>query len=176
VIAHFVEDRGAIAFPWKGEVGAKYRVGGTRFDHTPAKTERARRLRRDMTAAELRLWAKLRSRQVGGHAFRRQHPFGAYVLDFYCPSLKLAIEVDGLQHGAPQAAQADANRSAWPAGKGIRVLRFWNDDVMRNMPAVLDEIDRAAAAPVLTPTRRAMPADLPLAGGGKPRAGEVDRR
>ncbi|MFZ5477316.1 MAG: endonuclease domain-containing protein [Myxococcota bacterium] len=98
--------------------------------------ERARRLRRDQTVAEALLWARLRDRRLVGHRFRRQHPVGRYVLDFYCPEARLCVEVDGSQHGGPD----DAERDAWLQGQGIRVLRVWNDDVMVRMDQVLEAI------------------------------------
>ena len=177
-------EEGANASPCKGEVGAKRRVGVdrmSRFDHTPAKTARARRLRRGMTAAEMRLWSRLRSAQQRGYSFRRQHPMGPYVLDFYRRQLGLVVEVDGSHHGHPDQRKADARRSEWLAERGLAVLRFWNDDILRDMPRVVDEICRTLERlEKPTPTRSATPTDLPLAGGGKGGSldivfGEVDR-
>jgi very-short-patch-repair endonuclease len=75
-------------------------------------------------------------------SFRRQHPLGKYIIDFYCSPLKLAIEVDGGQHNE-QAHQAhDERRSQWLRGKGVTVLRFWNNDVLQNIEGVWDEIER----------------------------------
>jgi len=70
----------------------------SRFNRTPGKTQLARKLRRDGTDVERRLWHRLRNGQIGGAHFRRQHPAGRYILDFYCPALALAIELDGGQH------------------------------------------------------------------------------
>ena len=72
--------------------------GARRFNRTAIKTARARRLRRDWTDVERRLWQKLRNAQIDGASFRRQHPAGRYILDFYCSALQLAIELDGGQH------------------------------------------------------------------------------
>ena len=95
-VRHAVQDTS----PRKGEVGAQRRVGvDKRFDRTPLMTAKARRLRLAMTDAERKLWSGLRKDQLGV-AFRRQHPIGKYVLDFYCASLGLVIELDGGQHGA----------------------------------------------------------------------------
>jgi len=155
------------------------RAGGTpdrvgvdrRFDRTPAKTARARRLRHEMTDMERKLWGHLRADQMEGIGFRRQHPVGRYVLDFYCPHLKLAIEVDGGQHGEDPVAVRDNERTAFLAARGIVVLRFWNIDVMENLDGLLEMIrgsviargrDRAGAASTPTPT-------LPLSGGGSDR-------
>ena len=134
----------------------------SRFDRTKLKTARARRLRRDATRPEQKLWFKLRGGQLGGTSFRRQHPVGPYVLDFYCPSVRLAIELDGDQHGTKQGLAHDATRTRFLQNKGIRVLRFWNNEIKENLEGVCDAIDRA-----LTPTRNAARSDLPLSGGGK---------
>jgi very-short-patch-repair endonuclease len=141
---------------------------GSRFNRTDVKTKRARKVREDATDVERRLWAKLRSAQIEGASFRRQHPAGNYVLDFYCPALRLAIELDGGQHAI--SPTRDRVRDEWLERRGVTVLRFWNSDVVENLPGVLETI----AAKVLhlksggtTPTRR-WRADLPLSGGGGP--------
>jgi len=129
---------------------------------------RARRLRRDATDVEAKLWSKLRGGQIGGHSFRRQHPAGPYVLDFYCPALGLAVELDGGQHGGPKHAMRDRRRDEWFRQHGVQVIRFWNSDVTGNMPGVLEQINAAAeerAVSKKTPTGR-WRADLPLSGGG----------
>jgi very-short-patch-repair endonuclease len=110
----------------------------SRFDRTAAKTCRARALRREATGVERRLWQKLRAGQIDGASFRRQHPAGGLVLDFYCPALQLAIELDGGQH-AHEAAR-DRRRDAWLAQRGVTVLRFWNSDLVENLPGVLETI------------------------------------
>jgi very-short-patch-repair endonuclease len=114
----------------------------TRFDHTYAQTARARALRRNATRPEQRLWLHLRSAQIGGFSFRRQHPVGPYVLDFYCPALKLAIELDGDQHGSDGGLARDAARSRFLQTKGIRVIRFPNHLLKEDLPYVLEAIAR----------------------------------
>jgi len=99
----------------------------------------ARRLRKAMTDVERKLWTKLRDRQLERVKFRRQHPLGDYVLDFYCEERQLVIEVDGGQH----TPERDAARTAWLEAHGCRVLRFWNHDVLLRLPDVLEMI-RAA--------------------------------
>lgn len=99
---------------------------------------RAREQRNNPTLAENKLWQRLRGRQLGVK-FRRQHCFGPYVLDFYCPALRLGIEVDGGQHAA---SVEDERRDAWLAGQGVRVLRFWNNEVTGNLDGVLERIRR----------------------------------
>jgi very-short-patch-repair endonuclease len=101
---------------------------------------RVRQLRHDSTDAEKLLWRLLRDRQLGGWKFRRQHPIGKYILDLYCHQAHLAIELDGGQHAEPEQAQYDAERTRALEAEGIRVLRFWNNDVLNNTNAVLQEI------------------------------------
>jgi len=91
-----------------------------------------------MTDAEQKLWQHLRMRQVRGLAFRRQHPCGPFILDFACLQLKLAIELDGGQHN--ENIQKDAERSSYLQKNGWSVLRFWNNEVLQEMDAVLTEI------------------------------------
>jgi very-short-patch-repair endonuclease len=117
----------------------------SRFDRTLAKTQMARRLRRDSTIVERRLWYRLRNGQIDGHSFRRQHPAGPYVLDFYCPRLRLAIELDGGQHNFAAEISRDQHRDAWLAERGVVVLRFWNSDVIENMTGVLEKIAMTAS-------------------------------
>jgi len=140
-----------------------------RFNRTEAKTKRARRLREEGTAVEARLWGALRNGRLDGLNFRRQHPAGAYVLDFYCPQLRLSIELDGSQHGERPQQIRDEQRSAWLRACGVTELRFWNNDVTQNLTGVLEMIKATAdelRACGGTPTRR-WRADLPLSGGGE---------
>ena len=160
---------GAVPPPERGRVGVGVE-SGTRFNRTKIKTSRARRLRRDETEVERRLWRRLRGAQIDGASFRRQHPAGNYILDFYCPALCLAIELDGGQHR--EAASRDRQRDEWLAQRGVTVLRFWNSDVTENLSGVLEVIAAKVSelkAEKLTPTRR-WRADLPLSGGGAPSA------
>ena len=107
---------------------------------TPSK---ARRLRRDQTAAEQQLWLRLRDRQLEGHKFRRQVPRGVFVVDFACLRRKLIVELDGGQHADPAQSAADRERTARLETEGYRVLRFWNDEVLTNMEGVLAQIAEA---------------------------------
>lgn len=102
--------------------------------------QRARELRTTATDAEVRLWCCLRSGRLGGLKFRRQHPLPPYILDFYCEAAKLAVELDGSQHGG----ENDAARTLDLERKGIMVLRFWNDQALKETEAVLQEIYRVA--------------------------------
>jgi very-short-patch-repair endonuclease len=140
----------------------------SRFDRTPQKTARAKRLRTDATPAERILWSKLRSAQVAGESFRRQHPIGPYVLDFYCPAVRLGIELDGEQHGLPDRIRGDGRRDQWLREQGIVVLRFWNTDIRGHLQDVMDQIANVVfeRRRLLTPSRSASRSDLPLSGGG----------
>ena len=112
------------------------------------RTTLARRLRRDMTEAEKRLWRGLR--QFGlARRFRRQHPIGKHIVDFACPGAKLVIEIDGGQHAL--RVKEDQIRSFDIARHGYRVIRFWNGDVMESIEGVLEtivrELDFSLSAP-----------------------------
>ncbi|MCK6502872.1 DUF559 domain-containing protein [Myxococcota bacterium] len=104
----------------------------------PSATAKARALRRGATEPEQWLWQLLRGGRLGGHHFRRQHPLGPYVLDFYCPQARLAVELDGTGH--LDRAEQDAARTAWLASQGVTVLRFWNDEVSGRPEVVLQAI------------------------------------
>src|ERR687885_542638 len=97
---------------------------------------RVRALRRASTEAERALWKGLRAGQLGGHKFRRQHEFGGLVLDFYCPTARLAIEVDGGQHYGAEGEARDAERTHFLEANGVRVLRFTNVEVLTELEAV----------------------------------------
>ena len=100
--------------------------------------DRARRLRHNQTEAEHRLWSRLRARQLCEAKFRRQHPIGPFIADFCCLERRLVIELDGGQHAAQ--AEADQRRSAFLERRGYRVLRFWDNQVMAGIEAVLEQI------------------------------------
>jgi very-short-patch-repair endonuclease len=104
--------------------------------------KRAKGLRRALTQPEQTLWSLLRRNRHGLH-FRRQHALGPYILDFYCASAKLCIEVDGPSHAGTLAK--DARRSHWLNEQGIRVLRFTVEDVEQRSAAVVARIAQAAA-------------------------------
>ncbi|MGI4950943.1 MAG: endonuclease domain-containing protein [Janthinobacterium lividum] len=106
---------------------------------------RARDLRRDTTPAERVLWQVLRRRALDGAKFRRQVPCGRYILDYAALSAKLAIEVDGESHFVADGPARDAERTAWLAAQGWRVLRFTNPDVLSNLDGVLQTVAAAVA-------------------------------
>ena len=107
-----------------------------------ATTVRARQLRRKMTLPEGLLWQLLRTRPHG-FKFRRQHPIGWYVVDFYCPAAKLMIEVDGQSHSMGDRPERDCARDQWLRKQGLRVIRFAAADVMKDLESVVTAILRA---------------------------------
>lgn len=107
------------------------------------RTANARRLRREATPAERRLWLHLKQMDVPGGHFRRQAPMGPYFADFVHCAAKLVIELDGGQHGLPGLAERDARRTAYLEAQGFRVLRFWNHELTDNLDGVVETIFRA---------------------------------
>ena len=104
--------------------------------------QRARELRRRLTLPEVVLWTALRGRRLAGLRFRRQHPIGPYILDFYCDEIRLAIEVDGQGHEHPDQLAHDRRRTAWLDAQGISVARFAARDVLGEIDPVLADIRR----------------------------------
>ena len=111
---------------------------------------RARRLRRSMTLPEGMLWQALRTRPEG-LKFRRQHPLGPFIADFYCASAKLVIDVDGSMHGIEDRAASDYRRDEWMNGQGLRVVRIAAVDVMRDLDAVVRSIMAECQLPLHHP-------------------------
>jgi len=97
-------------------------------------------LRQSQTDAEKALWARLRNKQLQGVKFRRQQPLDPYIVDFVSFERKIIVEVDGGQHNEREARERDKERAAWLKGGGYQVLRFWNNEVLRNMEGVLEKI------------------------------------
>ena len=97
-------------------------------------------LRNNLTAAEAVLWTYLQKRKLEGRKFRRQHSIGKYIVDFYCPDEKVAVELDGAAHFTPEGSDYDATRDAYLRGLGIQVLRYENRDIFNNVEAVLEDI------------------------------------
>jgi len=126
----------------------------------------ARNLRRRMTDAEMLLWAFLRARRLGGFKFRRQKIVGRAVLDFYCAEQKLAVELDGGGHTDSAQIAHDKQRTCQLNQQGIRVLRFWNNEVLMETELVLEAIWRA-----LHDADHPLPVPLPPAGEGTYRQG-----
>jgi very-short-patch-repair endonuclease len=106
----------------------------------PLTRRRARELRAELTDAEKILWSRIKGRQLRGWQFRVQHPVAPYIVDFACVPLKLAIEVDGATHSSAEEREHDERRRRFLESRGWCVLRFWNDDVYRNLNGVLESI------------------------------------
>jgi very-short-patch-repair endonuclease len=106
----------------------------------PLLKTRRQELRNNATRAELLLWDMLRQSNLGGYKFRRQHSVGPYILDFYCPAKRLAIELDGESHFSEDAQMYDLERTAYLNGLDIKVLRFLNTDIYDHLPAVCERI------------------------------------
>lgn len=98
---------------------------------------RRRLLRHYQTEAEAALWRHLRGRRLAGFKFRRQHTFGSFIVDFYCPERRLAIELDDGQHFDPHRSACAVRRSEWLANRGVTVLRFRCDRVFKEVEGVL---------------------------------------
>lgn len=111
------------------------KVGKTMDEQT---LKYVRELRRSQTPLEAKLWKELRAKQISGLKFRRQHPIGPYIVDFYCSSSKLVIEIDGESHG--EQVEYDAIRTEYLESRGYRIIRFLNEDVNHNIDGVLEVI------------------------------------
>ena len=125
----------------------------------------ARRLRREMSPPEVRLWLRLRAPGSGLPRVRRQHPLGPYVLDFHYPAAKLCIEVDGAAHGMADAPARDARRDAWLATRGVETLRIAAAEVMADPDQIAWAVLQAAMARAKPPPSAAPPPP-PLRRGG----------
>jgi len=93
-----------------------------------------------MTDAEIHLWSRLKNKQLNGYQFYRQKPIGNYIVDFYCPATKMVIEVDGGQHFYEDGIERDKERDVYINSLGLKVLRFTNVEVLKNMQEVIDSI------------------------------------
>lgn len=112
-----------------------------KYSYDADMTKVAQLLRKQSTPEENKLWYQyLRSYPI---QFRRQRPFGRYVLDFYCPKARLGIELDGSQHFTSEGMQSDANRTAFLAERGIEIIRFTNHEINTQFDAVCRAIDAA---------------------------------
>ncbi|HEX2801731.1 MAG TPA: endonuclease domain-containing protein [Phenylobacterium sp.] len=109
-------------------------------------SNRARAMRRNMTEPEVMLWSRLRKRGEDCPVFRRQYPLDSMILDFYCPSARLAVEVDGSTHWTAEQRGKDEARDRWPAGKGIAVIRIGASEVYCNLSEVADGVITRALA------------------------------
>jgi very-short-patch-repair endonuclease len=110
--------------------------------------QHARDLRQRGTDAERKLWYQLRAGRLNGLKFRRQHPVPPYIVDFYCESRKLVVELDGSQHNE----DVDRERTHFLECQGLKILRYWDNEVLQQMEAVLEAIVAIADSRTLTPT------------------------
>jgi len=110
--------------------------------YRPDLKQTARNLRRNMTDSELKLWSKLRGKQILGVQFYRQKPLGDYIVDFYAPKAELVIEVDGSQHLRPENVEKDRQREEFLIGMGLKVLRFDSRTIFVETEGVLEKIYR----------------------------------
>lgn len=125
--------------------------------YNPKLRDPARTLRTHLTESGQLLWSQLRRKQILGAQFYRQKPLGNYVADFYAPSVRLVIEVDGSQHFAVEQATSDRQRTAYLESRGLRVLRFTNLEVLRELEAVVETIYGAVQEARNPPALRAAP-------------------
>ena len=100
----------------------------------------SRKLRHKMTNTERYLWSKLKMKQLNGYQFYRQKPIGNYIVDFYCTSAKMVIEIDGSQHFYDDGLEHDKERDAYFNNLGLKALRFTSVDVLKNLEGVIDKI------------------------------------
>ncbi|MGH6819413.1 MAG: endonuclease domain-containing protein [Methylocella sp.] len=112
----------------------------TRFAYRPDLKSKARTLRSRLTDAEQKLWFRLRRKQICGVQFYRQKPLGSYVVDFFAPSVRLVIELDGAQHQSARQKASDTIRDTWLRGQGLDVLRFDDRQVLQEIAQVLELI------------------------------------
>jgi very-short-patch-repair endonuclease len=131
-------------------------------DHSPTALVAARRLRRTMSLPEVLLWTQLRGKPLG-IKFRKQHPVGDYVVDFYCAEKHLAVEIDGIAHDMGDRPARDDRRDAWLRAQGIDVLRLSAADVLKDVVGAADAIVRYSAS---VPPPSALRAATSPKGGG----------
>ena len=109
----------------------------TKIYYKPELKELARQLRNRATQSEIKLWKYLKGKQLDGYDFHRQKPIGDYIADFFCPKLKLAIELDGYTHGFEKVVDKDTVKARRLNEMGITVLRFNDEDIVKNIDGVL---------------------------------------
>jgi len=115
----------------------------------PILKQHRQELRRSQTDAEKAFWRRVRNRQFLGMRFFRQYSIGPYILDFYCPAVTVAIELDGGQHNQRENKEYDEARSEYLKAQGINVIRFWNHEVLLDMQNVLNKLHMRVTPPSL---------------------------
>ncbi len=125
--------------------------------NNPLLKKRRRSLRKNQTDAERSLWQHLRNHRLEGLKFYRQYSVGPFILDFYCPALRFAIELDGGHHNERAQKISDTRRTAYLGQFGISVVRFWDDEVLKNIEGVVEKImtvlKRMQGNPLSSPLR-----------------------
>ncbi len=111
-----------------------------RIFNTTEMKERRKLLRSNMTDAETTLWSRIRRKQIDGYRFRRQYSIGSYIVDFYCPEMHLAVEIDGRSHNDHDAKEYDSKREEEIHQLGITFIRFRNEEVSTNLCSVVERI------------------------------------
>ena len=112
----------------------------TIIPYNPRLKEPARKLRKNMTDSERKLWSRIKRKQLKGFQFLRQRPIGNYIVDFYCPEAKLVIEVDGGDHFTKPGIEEDRKRDEYLNSLGLSVIRFSDIDVLKNIEGVVSRI------------------------------------
>jgi very-short-patch-repair endonuclease len=137
---------------------------------------RARTLRKAMSEPEVMLWSRLRGRRSDRPTFRRQQPFGSLILDFYCSSARLAVEVDGRTHWQDEERERDEARDRWLERQGVMTMRIPASAIYRDLGGVVDgillRVDelKASGRPLAPSTTRSSPGSSPGSAGGPPPA------
>lgn len=179
---HRSRPRNASPPPFMGSEGRAHDqvrpVGGNQLDASHSidwgrgRTSVSRQLRQQASQAEIKLWQALRRKALNDLRFRRQFPLGPYFADFVCLPARLIVEVDGGQHGLASQSAHDARRTAWLEANGFRVVRFWADEVMTNVAAVLDGIEAAINESLPQGTARTRPLAPSRKGRGNAKDGK----
>ena len=125
--------------PWQGRKKKKF-ICMQIIHNIKAKTHTRKILRKSATPQEIILWSRLRRKQLS-YKFRRQHSIGKYIVDFYCSEKKLIIELDGWQHRKENNEGYDAERTNFLESLGYKVIRFWNNDINKNIEGVILKIE-----------------------------------
>ncbi|MCH7625184.1 MAG: endonuclease domain-containing protein [Chloroflexi bacterium] len=116
----------------------------TQYFNRVSEKEKRRSLRNNMPKAETVIWSKLKGRQLLGYKFRRQYSVDRYIVDFYCPEMKLAVEIDGDSHFQNDVENNEKYRQAFIESFGVQFLRFTNEDVFKNLDGVIETVRRTA--------------------------------
>jgi len=133
--------------PGSGGGGGGHLAGDSRIHNRPDLKHLRKSLRNESTPAERKLWSALKQSQLGGYKFSRQHSVGRYIVDFYCASARLAVELDGESHFTEEAKEYDEERTAFLNTLNIKVIRFLNTDVQENLDAVRGKILEVLTTP-----------------------------